>query len=106
MQKRLVPGFERERIELRPLSICKGRASSKGGELFWTDFKGSGWLVGGSKLVLSTDELVTQLSFKLHHAQSEILALKNLRQMDELHSQNLKPAAWGRGHKLHSGLRI
>lgn len=79
MQKRLVPGFKRERIELEPCSICKGKAVVKGlfYELVCTDCNGSGWIVRGSKLVLSSDELVTQLSFKLQHAQREIMALKS-----------------------------
>ncbi len=78
MQKRPVPGFDRERIELEPCSICKGKAVVKGVffELVCTYCNGSGWVVGGSKLVLSSDELVTQLSFKLQEAQREIAALK------------------------------
>jgi len=58
--------------------ICEGKAVVKGVfyELVCTDCNGSGWVVRGSKLVLSTDELVTQLSFKLQHAQREISALK------------------------------
>jgi hypothetical protein len=78
MQKRPMPGFERERIELEQCSICKGKAVIKGVfyELACTDCNGSGWVIGGSKLVLSSDELVTQLSFKLQQAQREIAALK------------------------------
>lgn len=78
MQKRLGPGFKRERIELEPCSICKGKAVVAGVfyELVCTDCNGSGWVVQGSKLVLSVDELVTQLSFKLQRAQREVLALK------------------------------
>jgi hypothetical protein len=45
-------------------------------ELVCTDCNGSGWVVEGTKLVLSSDELVIQLSFKLQQAQHEILALK------------------------------
>lgn len=78
MQKRQGPGFKRERIELEPCSICKGRAVVAGVfyELVCTNCNGSGWVVQGTKLVLSVDELVTQLSFKLQQKQREILALK------------------------------
>lgn len=78
MQKRQGPGFKRERIELEPCSICKGRAVVAGVfyELVCTDCNGSGWVVQGTKLVLSVDELVTQLSFKLQQVQREVLALK------------------------------
>jgi len=78
MQKRQGPGFKRERIELEPCSICKGRAVVDGVfyELVCTDCNCSGWVVRGSKLVLSSDELVTQLSFKLQQTQREVLALK------------------------------
>ena len=77
MQKGRVPGFKRERIELELCSICEGKAVVKGlfYELLCTDCNGSGWVVKGSKLVLSSDELVAQLSFKLQHAQREISAL-------------------------------
>lgn len=80
MQKRPMPGFKRERIELEPCSICKGKAVIKGVfyELICADCNGSGWVVGGSKLVLSSDELVTQLSFKLQQMQREIAVLKGL----------------------------
>lgn len=79
MQIGQVPGFKRERIELEPCSICKGKAVVKGlfYELVCTDCNGSGWVVRSSKLVLSSDELVTQLSFKLQQAQREISALKD-----------------------------
>lgn len=105
MQKRPVPGFERERVELEPCSICKGKAVVKGlfYELVCTDCNGSGWVVRGSKLVLSTDELVTQLSFKLQHAQREILALKSSSQMDGFQSQNHKANRLGAGGTNHTG---
>ncbi|WP_317851626.1 hypothetical protein [Pseudomonas sp. GL-B-26] len=45
-------------------------------ELVCTECNGSGWVVRGSKLVLSSDELVTQLSFKLQQTQRQIAALK------------------------------
>jgi len=78
MQNGQVPSFKRERIELEPCSSCKGKAVVKGlfYELVCTDCNGSGWLVRGSRLVLSSDELVTQLSFKLQQAQHEIAVLK------------------------------
>ncbi len=78
MQKRQVPGFKRDRIELEPCEICKGRALVAGVfyEVVCTDCNGSGWVVQGTKLVLSVDELVTQLSFKLQQVESEVLALK------------------------------
>ncbi|KAB0517528.1 hypothetical protein F7R08_18060 [Pseudomonas extremorientalis] len=78
MQKRQGPGFKRERIELEPCSICKGKAVVAGVfyELVCTDCNGSGWVVQDTKLVLSVDELVTQLSFKLQQVEREVLALK------------------------------
>lgn len=77
MRKGQVLVFKRERIELEPCSICAGNAVVKGlfYELVCTDCNGSGWVVQGTKLVLSVDELVTQLSFKLQQAQREVLAL-------------------------------
>ena len=80
MQKRQGPGFKRERIELEPCSICKGRAVVAGVlyELVCTDCNGSGWVVEGSRLVLPLEELVTQLSFKLQVAEHEIRTLKRL----------------------------
>lgn len=79
MQKGRVPGFKRERIELELCSICEGKAVVKGlfYELVCTDCNGSGWVVRGSKLVLSSDELVTQLSFKLQAIEREIQTLKS-----------------------------
>lgn len=83
MLKGQVLGFKRERIELEPCSICKGSAVVKGlfYELVCTDCNGSGWLVRGSRLVLSLDELVIQLSFKLQQAQCEIEVLKGLNKV-------------------------
>lgn len=105
MQKRPVPSFKREGIELEPCSICKGKAVLKGlfYELSCTDCNGSGWVVSGSKLMLSSDELVTQLSFKLQHAQREILALKSSSQMDGLKSQNYKANRLGAGGTNYTG---
>ncbi|KDD65560.1 hypothetical protein V466_27975 [Pseudomonas mandelii PD30] len=78
MQKGQVHGFKRERIELEPCSICTGKAVVMGlfYELVCTECSGSGWVVLGSRLVLSLDDLVTQLSFKLQQAEREIAALK------------------------------
>lgn len=83
MQKGQRAGFKQERIELEPCSICKGKAVVSGVfyERVCTDCNGSGWVVAGTKLVLSSDELVMQLSFKLQQAQREILALKSPPQM-------------------------
>ncbi|VVP01002.1 hypothetical protein PS862_02845 [Pseudomonas fluorescens] len=78
MQQALGPGFSKERVELELCPMCRGRAVKKGVffELICTHCNGSGWVVSGSRLVLSSDELVTQLSFKLQEAQREITALK------------------------------
>ncbi|KRA95855.1 hypothetical protein ASD91_05300 [Pseudomonas sp. Root68] len=78
MQKGLGLGIKRERIELEPCSICKGKAVVEGVcyERICTACNGSGWVVLGSRLVLSSDELVTQLSFKLQQAQREIEVLQ------------------------------
>lgn len=59
-------------LDLRRKAVIKGLSY----ELVCTDCNGLGWDVWGSKLVLSSDELVTQLSFKLQHAHREISALK------------------------------
>ncbi|UVM48579.1 hypothetical protein LOY38_19620 [Pseudomonas sp. B21-015] len=105
MQKGRVPGFKRERVELESCSICEGKAVVKGlfYELICTDCNGSGWVVRGSKLVLSSDELVTQLSFKLQHAQREILALKSPSQLDGFQSQNDKANRLGAGGTNYTG---
>lgn len=82
-----------------------GKAVVKGlfYELACTDYNGSGWVVRGSKLVLSTDELVTQLSFKLQHAQREILALKSPSLMDGLQNQKIKANRLGAGGTNYTG---
>ncbi|MNF53693.1 hypothetical protein D3C84_350930 [compost metagenome] len=71
-------GFKWPRIELEPCPICKGKAVVQGisYEQICTDCNGSGWVVMGSRVVLSSDELVTQLSFKLQQAQREIELLQ------------------------------
>ncbi|VVQ11771.1 hypothetical protein [Pseudomonas fluorescens] len=78
MQKGQGLGIKRERIELEPCSICKRKAVVEGVfyEQICTACNGSGWVVLGSRLVLSSDELVTQLSFKLQQAQREIEVLQ------------------------------
>ncbi|UVM07594.1 hypothetical protein [Pseudomonas laurylsulfatiphila] len=78
MQKGQGLGIKRERIELEPCSICKRKAVVEGVfyEQICTACNGSGWVVLGSRLVLSSDELVTQLSFKLQQAQREIELLQ------------------------------
>lgn len=105
MQKRQVPGFKRERIELEPCSICKGRAVVAGVfyELVCTNCNGSGWVVQGTKLVLSADELVTQLSFKLQQAQREVLALKIRPALIGLQSQYEHPNRLGAGGTNYTG---
>lgn len=107
MEKGRVSGFERERIELVFCSFCEGKAVVKGlfYELICTDCNGSGWVVSGSKLLLSSDELVTQLNFKLQHAQRQILALKSPVQMDGFRGKTIKRTARGGWHKLHRGLK-
>ncbi|AXM95183.1 hypothetical protein ACU5P1_14570 [Pseudomonas plecoglossicida] len=79
VKKRLQDGFKRPRLDLVQCPVCRGRAVVKGVfyELVCADCNGSGWLVEGSRLVLSMDELVTQLSFKLQDAENEIDRLKN-----------------------------
>lgn len=105
MQKRQGPGFKRERIELEPCSICKGRAVVAGVfyELVCTDCNGSGWVVLGTKLVLSTDELVTQLSFKLQQALREVLALKTSPVPTGPQSQYEQPNRLGAGGTNYTG---
>ncbi|MGW8465789.1 hypothetical protein [Pseudomonas sp. CLCA07] len=78
MQKAQTLGFRKAQIELEYCSTCKGKAVVQGvfHELVCTDCNGSGWVMAGSRLVLSTDELVTQLSLKLQQAQREIEVLK------------------------------
>jgi len=71
-------GFKRERIELEPCPVCKGKAVVQGVcyELVCSDCNGSGWVMAGSRLVLSTDELVTQLSLRLQQALRKIEVLE------------------------------
>ena len=105
MQKGRVPGFKREQIELEPCSICEGKTVVKGlfYELVCTDCNGSGWVVTDSKLVLSSDELVTQLSFKLQHLQREILALKGSPPMSKPQSQYERSNRLGAGDRNYTG---
>ncbi|WP_458374765.1 hypothetical protein [Pseudomonas laurylsulfatiphila] len=78
MQKGQGLGFKRQRIELEACPTCKGKAVVEGVfyEQICTACNGSGWVVLGSGLVLPSDELVTQLSFKLQQAQREIDGLQ------------------------------
>lgn len=78
MKKSHGPAFRKAQIELEHCSTCKGKAVVQGitYELVCNDCNGSGWVMAGSRLVLSTDELVTQLSLKLQQAQREIEVLK------------------------------
>ena len=78
MQKGQGLGFKRQRIELEPCPTCKGKAVVKGlfYELICTACNGSGWVIRGSRLVLSSDELVIQLSLKLQQAQRKIEVLQ------------------------------
>lgn len=105
MQKRPVLGFERERIELEPCSICKGKAVVKGVfyELVCTDCNGSGWVIKGSRLVLSSDELITQLSFKLQQARREIAALKHPDKVAGSHRQYEQSNRLGAGGTNYTG---
>ncbi|WP_223997950.1 hypothetical protein [Pseudomonas asiatica] len=78
VKKGLQDGFRRPRLDLVQCSACRGRAVVNGVffELVCTDCNGSGWVVEGSRLVLSLEELVTQLSFKLQQADRQIEVLK------------------------------
>lgn len=78
MKKAQANGFRKVQIELEHCSTCKGKAVVQGVfyELICSNCNGSGWVMAGSRLVLSTDELVTQLSFRLQQAQREIEVLQ------------------------------
>ncbi|WP_223543959.1 hypothetical protein [Pseudomonas sp. BF-B-28] len=78
MKKAKAHGFRKAQIELEHCLTCRGKAVVQGvfHELVCIDCNGSGWVMAGSRLVLSTDELVTQLSLKLQQAQREIVMLK------------------------------
>jgi len=78
MKKAQGHGFRKAQIDLEHCSICKGKAVVQGVfyELVCSDCNGSGWVMAGSRLVLSTDELVTQLSLRLQQAQREIEVLQ------------------------------
>ena len=71
-------GFRKAQIDLEHCSTCKGKAVVQGVfyELVCSDCNGSGWVMAGSRLVLSSDELVTQLSLRLQQAQREIEVLQ------------------------------
>ena len=72
-------------------------------ELVCTDCNGSGWVVQGSKLVLSVDELITQLSFKLQQVQREVLALKTAPTPIGPQSQHEQPNRLGAGGTNYTG---
>ncbi|MCF1250334.1 hypothetical protein LH705_12260 [Pseudomonas putida] len=78
VKNRLQDGFKRPRLDLVQCPVCRGRAVVNGVfyELVCTDCNGSGWVIEGARLVLSLEELVTQLSFKLQQAERQIEALK------------------------------
>ncbi|WP_322617162.1 hypothetical protein [Pseudomonas sp. BIC9C] len=78
MKKAQAHGFRKAQIELEHCSTCKGKAVVQGVffELVCSDCNGSGWVMAGSRLVLSTDELVTQLSLRLQRAQRKIEVLQ------------------------------
>ncbi|MNE30207.1 hypothetical protein D3C80_1237100 [compost metagenome] len=79
-------GFRKAQIDLEYCSICKGKAVVQGVfyELVCSDCNGSGWVMAGSRLVLSTDELVTQLSLRLQQAQRKIELLQRGPSTSEL----------------------
>lgn len=85
--------------------LCKGRAVVEGVfyELVCIDCNGSGWVVEGSRLVLSLEELVTQLSFKLQHAQRQIDALKGPVKVVGSQQQYLEPNRLGAGGINYTG---
>ncbi|MBV7565576.1 hypothetical protein [Pseudomonas sp. PDM27] len=100
MQKGQGLGFKRQRIELEPCPGCKGKAVVEGVfyEQICTACNGSGWVVLGSGQVLSSDELVTQLSFKLQQAQREIEVLQQGSSISgpaEYYQQNNRRGAGG-----------
>ncbi|MNG00677.1 hypothetical protein [Pseudomonas sp. BF-R-30] len=100
MQKGQGLGFKRQRIELESCLSCKGKAVVEGVfyEQICTACNGSGWVVLGSRLVLSSDELVTQLSFKLQMAQREIEVLQQGSSISgpaEYYQQNNRRGAGG-----------
>lgn len=105
MQKGQRAGFKQERIELEPCSICEGKAVVSGVfyELVCTSCNGSGWVVSGTRLVLSLDELVTQLSFKLQQVQREIVALKRQPRMGGPQGQYEQSNRLGAGGTNYTG---
>ncbi|WP_027923813.1 hypothetical protein [Pseudomonas sp. URMO17WK12:I12] len=92
--------FRKARIELEHCFTCKGKAVVQGVfyELVCCDCNGSGWVMAGSGLMLSTDELVTQLSLRLQQAQREIEVLQRgptLCGQAEYYQQNNRRGAGG-----------
>ncbi|MFV0926500.1 hypothetical protein [Pseudomonas palmensis] len=72
-------------------------------ELVCTDCNGSGWVVEGSRLVLSLEELVTQLSFKLQRAQSQIEALSGQANLGGPQQQYQESNRLGAGGTNYTG---
>ncbi|WP_223549326.1 hypothetical protein [Pseudomonas sp. A-B-19] len=100
MKKAQDHGFRKAQIDLEHCSICKGKAVVQGVfyELVCSDCNGSGWVMAGSRLVLSTDELVTQLSLRLQQAQREIEVLQRSPSASapaEYYQQNNRRGAGG-----------
>lgn len=100
MRKVRGPGFSKQQIELEHCQICKGKAVVQGlfYELVCTDCNGSGWVVADSRSMLSLDELVTQLSFKLQQIQRENAALKfsaNAARPEQHYERNNRLGAGG-----------
>lgn len=72
-------------------------------ELVCTDCNGSGWVVEGSRLVLSLEELVTQLSFKLQQSQRQIEALTGPAKGVGPQQQYQEPNRLGAGGSNYTG---
>ncbi|UMY64012.1 Lar family restriction alleviation protein [Pseudomonas sp. LS.1a] len=101
----LQDGFKRPRLDLVQCPVCRGRAVVKGVfyELACMDCNGSGWVVEGSRLVLSLEELVTQLSFKLEQSQRQIEALKRPAKVVGPQQQYQEPNRVGAGGTNYTG---
>lgn len=100
MKKAPDHGFRKQRIALESCPSCEGTAVVQGVfyEIACIECNGAGWVVEGSRLALSTDELVTQLSFKLQRAQREIAELKcpaNAAGPQQQYEQNNRLGAGG-----------
>jgi hypothetical protein len=73
------PAFKKAVIKLDQCPMCRGRAVTKGlfHELPCGHCNASGWVVAATGEALPLDELVTQLSMRLHAATRQIEQLKN-----------------------------